>query len=55
MWKGPHPDDGQEVEVADQAPEGAPRPDFEAEPEIGVPGYDMGEITEIARRMMRRA
>jgi Mn-containing catalase len=55
VWKGPHPEDGHEVEVADQAPEGAPRPDFEAEPEIGVPGYDMGEITEIARRMMRRA
>jgi hypothetical protein len=38
------------VELADAR---APRLDFEAEPVIGVPGYD--EMGEIAKRMMQRA
>jgi Mn-containing catalase len=52
VWVGPHPGDGKEVEVIDEAPEGVPRPDVPAEPQIGVPGYDPAEITEIAKKMM---
>jgi Mn-containing catalase len=53
VWKGEHPEDGEQVEVIDGPPEGAPRPDFPAQPGIGVPGYDVGEIAEIAVRMTR--
>jgi Mn-containing catalase len=53
IWHGEHPGDGEPVEVIDGPPEGAPRPDFPAEPGIGVPGYDMGELAQIAGRMMR--
>jgi Mn-containing catalase len=53
IWKGPHPSDGQEVEVADGPPEGAPRPDLPEQPGIGVPGYDPGELAEIAKRLMK--
>jgi manganese catalase len=52
VWKGPHPEDGEEVEVADQPAEGAPRPDFPPEPTLGIPGYDVGELAEVAKRMM---
>jgi NADPH-dependent glutamate synthase beta subunit-like oxidoreductase len=54
-WHGEHPENGEEVEVVDGPPEGAPRPDFLAQPGIGVPGYDVGELAEIAGRMMRGA
>ena len=53
IWKGPHPEDGQEVTVEQGPPEGGPKPDFPPQPEMGVPGYDMGEIAEIAARMLR--
>jgi Mn-containing catalase len=53
IWKGPHPEDGEDVEVLDQIPEGAPAGDLPAEPAIGVPGYDMGELSEIVGRMLK--
>jgi Mn-containing catalase len=55
IWKGEHPQDGEEVEVVDGPPEGAPRPDTPAQPGIGVPGYELGELSDIAQRMMQRA
>ena len=52
VWVGPHPEDGKDVEVLDEIPDGAPRPDTAEQPQIGVPGYDMSELAEIATRMM---
>jgi Mn-containing catalase len=53
IWKGTHPSDGEEVVVADGPPEGAERPDIPEQPGIGVPGYDPGELAEIAKRLMK--
>src|SRR5688572_18513207 len=37
IWNGPHPDDGQELEVQDGPPEGAVPPDLDAEPQLTSP------------------
>jgi len=52
IWKGPHPEDGKEVEVVDGPPDGAPRPDTPAELGIGAPGYERGFLEEIASRLV---
>ncbi len=52
VWKGPHPEDGQEVAVQDRPPEGAEKPPQPEAPEMSVPGYDPGELAEIAKRLM---
>jgi Mn-containing catalase len=54
IWDGAHPDDGQEVKVEDGPPEGGPTTDFGEVPENFVPGYDPGELAEIAKRLMDR-
>ncbi|MEJ7811402.1 MAG: manganese catalase family protein [Gemmatimonadaceae bacterium] len=42
IWNGPHPEDGQELEVVDGPPEGATPPDLDAEPQLTAPfGPDM--------------
>lgn len=38
VWNGPHPEDGGELIVQDEIPEGAPWPEFDAEPQLGSPG-----------------
>lgn len=40
IWNGPHPDDGQELEVSDEIPEGMPWPDLDEEPQLVSPGVD---------------
>ena len=55
VWNGVHPDDGQEVKVVDGPPEGAAAPPAPEQPENFVPGYDPGELAEIAQRMMSGA
>jgi Mn-containing catalase len=52
VWVGTHPEDGEEVTVADGPPEGSPTPEQEEAPDNFVPGYDPGELAEIAKRMM---
>src|SRR5215208_6919764 len=52
VWKGTHPDDGQEVFVEQGPPDGGQPADFPESPEHFVPGYDVGELAEIAKRMM---
>ena len=37
IWNGPHPEDGQPLEVADGPPQGAVPPDLEAEPQLASP------------------
>jgi len=53
VWKGPHPEDGQEVFVQDGPPEGGQAADHPEEPSVYAPGYDPGELAEIAQHMMR--
>ncbi len=38
IWNGPHPEDGQELEVRDEMPPGFPWPDFPEEPQLCAPG-----------------
>jgi Mn-containing catalase len=53
VWKGTHPDDGEEVFVEQGPPDVGGQPaDFPESPEHFVPGYDVGELAEIAKRMM---
>ena len=57
IWNGPHPEDGQELEVRDGPPEGAVPPDLEAEPQLTSPvGPDPSDLDpemleEYARRI----
>src|SRR5690606_20477986 len=34
IWNGPHPEDGSELEVRDEIPEGTPWPDLDEEPQL---------------------
>ena len=38
VWNGPHPEDGGDLIVVDEVPEGAPWPEFEEEPQLSSPG-----------------
>ena len=38
IWNGPHPEDGQELIVKDETPEGASWPELEDEPQLSAPG-----------------
>jgi Mn-containing catalase len=55
VWRGTHPEDGQEVRVVEGPPEGAERPDTPAEPGIGVPSYERGFLEEVAQRLLKKA
>ncbi len=51
IWKGTHPDDGQEVFVTDEIPDGAPTVDGGHDSAAFAPEYDMAEIMEIAQKL----
>lgn len=54
VFNGPHPEDGQELEVVFGTPEGHPVPDLEEEPQLNAPGaetFDMGMFADIAKKM----
>ncbi len=52
IWKGPHPVDGSEVYVADEAmPEGFTPPDLDEEPQLNAPGVEPEMLDEIAKRL----
>jgi len=38
IWTGPHPEDGEELEVRNEMPPGFPWPDFPEEPQLCAPG-----------------
>jgi Mn-containing catalase len=40
IWNGAHPEDGQELFVKDEIPEGAPWPELDEEPQLVSPGVD---------------
>ena len=46
IWNGRHPEDGQELVVEDEIPEGAPWPDFDEEPQLVSPGTVDPEMIE---------
>jgi Mn-containing catalase len=55
IWKGTHPEDGGELVVHDGPPDGGPVNPLPEEPQVFAPGYDPGELAEIAQRLMKDA
>jgi Mn-containing catalase len=55
VWSGPHPETGEELEVVDAIPEGAPWNDLPSQPAVFAPDYAPEEIAEIATRLRTAA
>ena len=55
VFNGPHPETGEELEVVDGLPEGAPPADLPAQPTVFAPDYAPEEIAEIAQRLRKEA
>jgi Mn-containing catalase len=55
VFNGPHPETGEDLEVVDGAPEGAPPVDLPAETDAFAPDYAPEEISEIAVRLREAA
>jgi Mn-containing catalase len=56
VFNGPHPETGEELEVAEEIhPEGAPAFDLPAQEAVFAPGPDAGEIEEIAQKLRQAA
>jgi Mn-containing catalase len=52
VFNGPHPETGEELEVAEELhPEGAPAYDLPAQEAVFAPGPDPGEIEQIAQKL----
>jgi Mn-containing catalase len=51
IWNGPHPEDGGELMVENDIPEGSPWPDFEEEPQLPAPGIDADMIAYFAKKL----
>ena len=51
IWNGPHPEDGQELQVSDEIPEGMPWPDLDEEPQLSSPGVDPDMIKFFSERL----
>jgi Mn-containing catalase len=55
VFKGPHPETGEDLVVIDEAPEGVPAHDLPAQPAVFAPDYAPEEIHEIARKLRSQA
>jgi manganese catalase len=55
VFKGAHPETGEELRVEHPAPEGFPWPDAPAQEDVFAPDYAPGEIAEIAGRLRTKA
>ena len=55
VFKGPHPETGEPLEVVDEAPEGVPPYDLPAQPAVFAPDYAPEEIKEIAAKLRKQA
>ena len=55
VFKGPHPETGEDLVVADEAPEGFPWPEAPPEPDVFAPDYQPDEIAEIAQKLRKEA
>jgi Mn-containing catalase len=51
VFKGTHPETGEELRVQHPAPEGFPWPDAPAQEDVFAPDYAPGEIAEIAQKL----
>ncbi len=51
IWNGPHPEDGQELEVSDDIPEGSPWPELDEEPQLSSPGVDPDMLKYFASKL----
>lgn len=49
IWTGTHPEDGEELTVSDDIPEGAPWPDLDDEPQLVSPGVDPEMIAHFSK------
>jgi Mn-containing catalase len=55
VFKGTHPETGEELRVEHRAPEGFPWPEAPAQEDVFAPDYAPGEIAEIARKLRTAA
>jgi Mn-containing catalase len=55
VFKGPHPETGEDLEVEQGPPEGAPPVDLPPQPAVFAPDYAPEEIAEIAQRLRKQA
>src|SRR4051794_32711243 len=55
VFTGPHPETGEELQVVDELPEGAPPVDLPPQTAVFAPSYAPEEISEIAQRLRRAA
>jgi Mn-containing catalase len=51
VFKGPHPETGEELRVEHPPPEGFPWPDEPPQEDVFAPDYEPGEIAEIAQKL----
>src|SRR3954467_13623244 len=51
VFNGPHPETGEDLEVVDHAPEGAPPVDLPPETDVFAPDYAPEEIAQIAEKL----
>ena len=55
VFKGPHPETGEDLVVADEAPEGFPWPEAPPETDVFAPDYAPDDIAEIAQKLRKEA
>lgn len=55
VFRGPHPETGEQLEVIESPPEGAPAHDPPPQPAVFAPDYAPEEIAEIAKRLRESA
>ena len=55
VFKGKHPETGEELRVEDAAPDGFPWPEAPAQPDVFAPDYAPDEIAEIAQKLRKDA
>jgi Mn-containing catalase len=55
VFNGPHPETGEDLQVVDEIPQGAPPHDLPAQPDVFAPDYAPEEVAEIAKRLRKAA
>ena len=55
VFRGPHPETGEPLQVVDHAPEGFPSYDLPSQPAVFAPDYAPEEIKEIAQTLRKNA
>jgi Mn-containing catalase len=51
IWNGTHPEDGSQLEVKGEIPEGVPWPEFDEEPQLSSPGVDPEVVKFFAEKL----